>query len=262
MIEHSPAVERDLGVNPRHDPGVIGDAQRPRPAGRDGRVKPGLPAHDVVPVELEHRAVVEQQHAERRPGARPRHQRLLVHRDAADRAEKRLGVVEVPVLAVHALDDRRFGDVAAGTWRHVPGLGQRLALPALGWPAPAAPNTTASNGSDGTGGAPAAERVAARVRCPMCACSSTGLAAESTAPRHRSGVAQAPRAGRRAQAARARERLAQGSTARGSTARGWRVQAQPAQAAPAQAVPAQPRRTRAQRTRLGDLRRCWLGLSD
>src|ERR1700678_2905358 len=106
--KYLPAVQLNAGVDPGDEPGDVGQPERPCAAIGHGGIQRRLPAYHVVGVKGEHRSVVQDEHAERWPLALSRHLGPLGHPDAAYRAVARLGVVEVPVLAVHTHHDRRW----------------------------------------------------------------------------------------------------------------------------------------------------------
>src|SRR5215471_10806320 len=100
-------------MDPRHGPGIVRDPEWPSRACRHIGIERRLPTDDVVGVQLEDVATVENQQAQRWARAGLRDQGLLVHRDAADGAEPGVRIVEMTVLAVDAEDFRRRRKVAA-----------------------------------------------------------------------------------------------------------------------------------------------------
>ena len=110
-----PVDQPQLGVGPGDGAlGVVdGDGQGQALLHRLAHL--GLAPDHVVLGEREGGPVLEDEDAERRPGARGEHLGVLHHGDAARRAEPRAGIVEVAPGAEHALDDHLLGVVLVGS---------------------------------------------------------------------------------------------------------------------------------------------------
>ena len=100
--DHVPVAQLQPRVDARDH--VLGVAQLDPAiaAAADQVVRVGVAPQQVAGVELEHRAVVEDDHAEWRTRPVDQHRRLLHHVDPAHGAEEHPRVVEVVVLAEHA----------------------------------------------------------------------------------------------------------------------------------------------------------------